>query len=76
MDLRATYLLWLNIPIEPEEDLSPPVPEEPIDDGEAEYHQEARIADAILAELKAESAPSFSYKIAKNRLFRIHLFLA
>ena len=75
MDLRAAYLLWLNIPIEPKEDLSPLVPEEPIDDGEAEYHQEARIADTILAELKAESTPSFSYKLQKNCLFRVHLFL-
>ena len=69
MDLRAAYLQWLNIPIESEDNLVPTETEEPTDDGEAEYHQEARIADAILTELKTELAPSFTYKIAKKPPF-------
>ena len=69
MDLRAAYLQWLNIPIESKDNLVPTETEEPTDDGEAEYHQEARIADAILTELKAELAPLFTYKIAKKPPF-------
>ena len=64
MDLHAAYLRWLNILIETEEDPGSLELEEPIDGSEAEYHQEARNADTILAELKAEVAPSFTYKIA------------
>jgi hypothetical protein len=74
MDLRAAYLRWLNILIESEEDLGllDLEPEEPIedyDDGEAEYLQEAGHANTILAELKAEAAPLFAYKIAKKSPF-------
>ena len=69
MDLRAAYLRWLNILIETEEDPGSLELEEPIDDSETEYHQEARNADTILAELKAEVAPSFTYKIAKKSHF-------
>ena len=69
MDLRAAYLQWLNIPIESEDNLVPTETEEPTDDGEAEYHQEARITDAILTKLKAELAPLFTYKIAKKPPF-------
>ena len=68
LDLRAAYLQWLNVLIEPKND-SGQEPEEPTDDGEAEYHREARIADAILTELKTEQAPSFTYKIAKKSPF-------
>ena len=73
MDLRAAYLQWLNILIESQEDLDvlDPDPEEPMedDDGEAEYRQEAIHASTVLAELKAEEAPSFTYKIAKKSPF-------
>jgi hypothetical protein len=70
MDLHATYLLWLNILIESEEDLGILNLEleefiEDYDDGEAEYCQEAGHADAILTEFKTEPVPSFTYKIAK-----------
>ena len=70
LDLHAAYLRWLNILIEPEDDLCFPDLEEPqdFDDGEADYHQEARNTNAILTELKAEAAPSFTYKIAKVTL--------
>jgi hypothetical protein len=74
MDLRAAYLQWLNIRIESEEDLGvlDPEADEPIeghDDGEAEYRQQAIHANTVLAELKAEAAPSFTYKIAKKSPF-------
>ena len=68
LDLHAAYLQWLNVLIEPKNDLRQE-PEEPTDDGEVEYHREARIADAILTELKTEQAPSFTYKIAKKSPF-------
>ena len=74
MDLHAAYLWWLNILIKSQEDLSilDPEPEELMEDydiGEAEYCQEADHVDAVLAELKAEAAPSFTYKIAKKSPF-------
>ena len=73
MDLRAAYLQWLNILIESQEDLDvlDPDPEEPMedDDGEDEHRQEAIHANAVLAELKAEQAPSFTYKVAKKSPF-------
>ena len=73
MDLHAAYLQWLNILIESQEDLDvlDADPEEPMEDdeGEAEYHPEADHVNAVLAELKAEEAPSFTYKIAKKSPF-------
>ena len=73
MDLHATYLQWLNVLIESQEDLGvlDPEPEEPMedDDGEAEYRWEADYANTVLAELKAEEAPSFTYNIAKKSPF-------
>jgi hypothetical protein len=73
MDLHAAYLQWLNVLIESQEDLGvlDPEPEEPMedDDGEAEYRREADYANTVLAELKAEEAPSFTYNIAKKSPF-------
>ena len=73
MDLHAAYLQWLNVLIESQEDLGvlDPEPEEPMedDDGEAKYRQEADYANTVLAELKAEEAPSFTYNIAKKSPF-------
>jgi hypothetical protein len=74
MDLRAAYLQWLNIQIKSQEHLGILDPEleelmEDYDDGEAEYCREADHVDAVLAELKTEAAPSFTYKIAKKAPF-------
>jgi hypothetical protein len=69
MDLRAGYLRWLNILIESEEVTNFPELEDPNDGDEAEYHREAINMDAILTELKAEVAPSFTYNIAKKSPF-------
>ena len=49
-----------------------PDSEEPIedyDDGEAEYDHEVGHAGAVLAELKADAAPLFTYKTAKKPSF-------
>jgi hypothetical protein len=74
MDLHTAYLQWLNMLIESEEDLGilePKLvePTEDLDDEEAEYCQEAKRMDAVLAELKGEAAPSFTYRIAKKSPF-------
>lgn len=75
MDLRAAYLQWLNVLIELDEDsdtnLLDPDSEESIgdDDGEAEYDHEVGHAVTVLAELKAEAAPLFTYKTAKKPPF-------
>jgi hypothetical protein len=74
MDLRAVYLQWLNIQIKSQEHLGILDPEleelmEDYDDGEAEYRREADHVDTVLAELKTEAAPSFTYKIAKKAPF-------
>ena len=74
MDLRTAYLQWLKVLIESDEDtvLLDPDSQEPIedyDDGEAEYDHEVGHAGAVLAELKADAAPLFTYKTAKKPPF-------
>jgi hypothetical protein len=74
MDLCAAYLQWLDVHIDSDEDtnLWDPGSEEPVggnDDGEAEYDHEVGHADTVLAELKADGAPLFTYKTAKKPPF-------
>jgi hypothetical protein len=76
MDLHTAYLWWLNVVIESDEDTSllhlDSKLEEPIednDDGEAKYDHEVGHAATVLAELKVDVAPLFTYKTAKKPPF-------
>jgi hypothetical protein len=74
MDLHAMYLQWLNILIKSQEHLGILDPEleelmEDYNDGEAKYCEEADHVHVVLTELKAATAPSFTYKITKKSPF-------
>jgi hypothetical protein len=73
MDLCTVYLQQLNVLIKSDEDASllnpDPEPIEDYNDGEAKYNHEVGHANTVLMEFKADTAPLFTYKMAKKPPF-------